>query len=107
MNKKPFEPLTLLSDGYNTVIDYVENDKELLEIGKRTKNFLSGFYSDFGLELLSTISYIMSEHNITDKDVILAKLAEWNDRKRSLFSNDKFVEIAINHIKENAPQHSI
>jgi len=107
MNKKPFEPLTLLSDGYNTVIDYVKNDKELLEIGKRTKNFLSGFYSDFGLELLSTISYIMSEHNTTDKDVILAKLAEWNDRKRSLFSNDKFVEIAINHIKENAPQHSI
>ena len=104
MNKKPFEPLTLLSDGYNSVKEYVKNDDELLEISEKTKKFLSGFYSDFGLELLSSVNYIISENNTTDKNVILRKLSDWNNRKRSLFSNERYVEIAIHHNKENAPQ---
>jgi len=101
MNKKPFEPLSLLSDGYDSVNDYIENDTELLKIGERTKRFLLGFYSDFGLELLSSVNYIMSENNTTDRNTILARLSGWNNRKRSLFSNEKYVDIAINHIKEN------
>jgi O-acetyl-ADP-ribose deacetylase (regulator of RNase III) len=107
MNKKPFEPLTLVTDGYKTVKNFVHNDPELLEIGEKTKKFLSGFYSDFGLELLSSVDYIISESGTTDSSEVLTKLANWNNRKRSLFSNEKYVDIAINHIKKNAPQQKI
>ena len=107
MNKKPFDPLTLLSDGYETVNKYINDNDELLDIAKKTTKFLNGFYSDFALELLSSVDYIASVNKTYDKDLIIKKLSEWNDRKRSLFSNEKYVEITINHIKNNAPQHCV
>ncbi len=107
MNKKPFEPITLIADGYNAVKEYIENDTELFEIARKTTSFLNGFYSDFALELLSSVDFIISENKICQKDFILTKLSEWNNRKRSLFSNDRYIEMAINHIKKNAPQHCV
>ena len=107
MNKKPFEPLTLLSDGYEMVNTYIHDNNELRDIAQKTTKFLNGFYSDFALELLSSVDYIASVNNTYDKDLIIKKLSEWNDRKRSLFSNEKYIEITVSHIKNNAPQHSV
>jgi O-acetyl-ADP-ribose deacetylase (regulator of RNase III) len=101
MNKKPFEPLTLVSDGYEIVRDYINNDPELLEISNKTINFLRGFYSDFALELFSSIDYLTIKNNTLDKDIISSKLEEWSDRKRSLFSDPKYINISINHIKNH------
>ena len=103
MNTKPFQPLTIIPDGYDYVKEYIEKDSELFEIGEKTKKFLSGFYSDFGLELLSSVDYIITKNNTLKVNEVMTKISEWNDRKRSLFSNSKYVEIAINHIKNNAP----
>ena len=47
MDKKPFEPLTLVADGYSTVKHHVESNPELLAIATKTIAFLKGFYSDF------------------------------------------------------------
>lgn len=100
MNKKPFEPLTLVSDGYETVKKHIENNTDLLEIAQNTINFLNGFYSDFALELFSSIDYLSTKNNTLDKEIISQKLEEWSDRKRSLFSNPKYIEISINHIQK-------
>ncbi len=99
MNKKPFEPLTLLPDAYETVKNYVESDNELSEIANKTIVFLRGFYSDFALELLSSIDYISMKENTLDKQTIARGLEKWNDRKRTLFSNPKYLEISIKHLK--------
>jgi O-acetyl-ADP-ribose deacetylase (regulator of RNase III) len=100
MNKKPFEPLTLVSDGYESVKNHIENNSELLEIAKNTINFLNGFYSDFALELLSSIDYLAIKNKTLDKQIVSQKLEEWSDRKRSLFSNPKYIAISINHIQK-------
>jgi O-acetyl-ADP-ribose deacetylase (regulator of RNase III) len=100
MNKKPFEPLTMVSDGYETVKNHVENNPELLEIAQNTINFLNGFYSDFALELLSSIDYISIQNGTMNKQIVTIKLEEWSDRKRSLFSNPKYIDISINHIQK-------
>lgn len=105
MNKKPFDPLTLVSDGYENVKEFVENDDELLKIANDTSKFLSGFYSDFSLELLSSISYIIEEKNIFDEKTISNELANWNTRKRSLFSNPKFIQMSIEHLKSFSMQN--
>ncbi len=107
MNKKPFEPLTLLSDGYEMVNTYIRDNDELRDITQKTTKFLNGFYSDFALELLSSVDYIVSVNKTYEKDLIIKELSEWNDRKRSLFSNEKYIEITVSHIKNNAPQHSV
>lgn len=100
MNKKPFEPLILIADGYETVKNYIESRSELLDIAKKTIEFLNGFYSDFALELLSSIDYLSKKHNTIDKQTVTQKLEEWNDRKRTMFSNPKYIDISTKHIQK-------
>lgn len=100
MNKKPFDPLTLVADGYDTVKSYIENKQELFLIAKQATSFLQGFYSDFGLELLSSIDYIATKDNTFEKTVIFQKLEEWSDRKRSMFSNPKYIDISLRHLQK-------
>ena len=100
MNKKPFEPLTLIPDGYDEVKKTVENDSELNLIANKTTTFLRGFYSDFSLELLSSLDYIAVENNSLVKESLQIKLNEWNDRKRSMFSNPRYINISIKRLQE-------
>lgn len=99
MNKKPFEPLTLISDAYDEIKSQVENNNELLKIARETISFLQGFYSDFALELLSSIDYISTKENTLDIQTISQSLEKWSDRKRNLFSNPKYIDISLKHIQ--------
>jgi hypothetical protein len=101
MNKKPFDPLTLVADGYETVKTYIENNAELKEIANKTTHFLNGFYSDFALELLSSIDFIIAENNTFDKQTITQKLSEWNNRKRSIFSNPEYINFTVDYLQQN------
>jgi O-acetyl-ADP-ribose deacetylase (regulator of RNase III) len=99
MNKKPFEPLTLVADAYEVVKTHVEDNPELLQIALRTINFLQGFYSDFALELLSSIDYISVLDGTRDKQIILEKLGNWNSRKRTMLSDARYMDISLKHLQ--------
>ncbi|MGB3453758.1 MAG: macro domain-containing protein [Moheibacter sp.] len=101
-DKKPFEEIGLVMDTENEVLDYLKNqpNQEYLEIAEKTKNFLDGFYSPFGLELLSTIDYISEKENTKDSEIIISKLNNWSNRKTELFSNRDFINIALGRINE-------
>lgn len=101
MNKKPFDPLTLVAGAFDTVKDHVEKNSELSEIANKTINFLSGFYSDFALKLLSSIDYVSTKENSFDKQVIAKGLEKWSDRKRTLFSNPKYLEVSLRHLQSS------
>ncbi len=101
MDKKPFEPLSLLPDAYNEVKEKVESSEELFTIAKATTQFLNGFYSDFALELLSSVDYIAQSNHILDKNLISNELEKWSDRKRSMFSDSKYLDISIKHLEKS------
>lgn len=101
MDKKPFETLDLVSDGFEKVEGYILSKPELVEIVNRTELFLDGFYSEFALELLSTVDYISLNKDTFDLEIIKSELEGWSERKRTLFSNDRFLNISINHLKEH------
>jgi len=102
MNKKPFESLTLVSDVIDEIESFVNSNTSLKEIADRTKAFLHGFYSDFGLELLSSVDYIMCMYG---KDIsvddIYTHLSEWSSRKEKLFHDKKYIELAKKHLLES------
>lgn len=100
-DKKPFEQLNLLIDAEKEVQDYINKDEDLKNIVVKTSKLLTGFYSSFGLELLSTVDYISQTHNISDKNDIKEKLNGWSDRKKTLFSNDRYIDISIHHLEKN------
>lgn len=100
MDSKPFEPLTLVNDGIDEVKNKIKSNKELLKIAEKTILFLEGFYSDYALELLSTVDYIMGLKETSDKGIIIKELNQWSSRKRSLFTDERYIDISLNHLKK-------
>jgi hypothetical protein len=100
MNKKPFDPLTLISDGYDTVKNQIQSNNELHDIADKTIRFLEGFYSDFALELLSSIDYLAVKDKTTDIKKIQKGIESWSSRKSTKFSNQKYLEISLKHIRD-------
>lgn len=100
-DKKPFEELGLIPNAefeVNTFLNMPENAKHK-NTTEKTKSFLKGFYSPFGLELLSTIDFIISEKNVKTLEAITKELENWSDRKKTLFTNQKFIQIAIKNLE--------
>jgi hypothetical protein len=103
MDKKPFEELGIMMDAETEVINYLSEFKNsnYLEIVNNTKQFLTGFYSAFGLELLSTIDFVAWKHQTKSLDDIILHLNEWSSRKRTLFSNQQFIKLALQKLIEH------
>lgn len=100
-DKKPFDELDLVMETEDYVTDYLKNHEELLGIVNRTKLFLNGFYSAYGLELLSSVDFIAHSSNNSDGDFIRQQLNNWSERKKILFSDERFVNISISHLKSS------
>lgn len=102
MDKKPFEELGIMMDAEADVNVYLNQPENLkyAEIVKNTKQFLSGFYSSFGLELLSTIDFLSIENRTKSFEILTEKLESWSNRKRTLFSHPKFVKLAITRLEK-------
>jgi len=98
LDKKPFEPIMLAANARKNVEGYVNNRPELESIAVATTRFLSGFYSDFSLELLSTIDYLMVTKQIDGVEKVKHALAQWSDRKRTLFNDDRYIDIALKRL---------
>ena len=103
-DKKPFEELGIMFDGENEIKKYLEQTDNITfnEIAYKTKAFLTGFYSAFGLELLSTVDYIISEKKVNTIEDVTRNIESWSDRKKSLFSNSKFLDLAITKVEKSS-----
>jgi predicted nucleotidyltransferase len=96
-DKRPFDELSLVMDAENEVERYMNEaeNQNYKMIAEKTKSFLKGYYSPFGLELLSTIDFIKTENQKSNAEEILKELEKWSDRKRTLFANPVFVNKAL------------
>ena len=103
-DKKPFDELSLVMDAEKDVLAFLTEKKEsdYLEIVDKTKQFLQGFYSAFGLELLSSIDFIAQKQGTHDAALIADQLSQWSDRKKTMFSNPNFVAIALKRLEKSA-----
>lgn len=102
-DKKPFEELGLVQDAEADIVDFLNKPEnaEYKAIVERTKMFLTGFYSTFGLELLSTIDFIITDKKVSTVEDITNQLQQWSSRKKTLFSNPKFIQIGIRNIQSH------
>lgn len=102
--QKPFEEIGLIMEAEKNVTHYLAQAEHssYLAIVEKTKHFLSGFYSSFGLELLSSIDYICKDDHQFDLKKIKTTLQSWNRRKAALFTDDHSLKVAIKHLRESA-----
>ena len=100
-DKKPFEELSLMMDAEQDVLAYLSKEEyqKELEIVRKTQEFLTGFYSNFGLELLSTLDFIVQKEQTKDLAKVKKSLDEWSNRKTQLFSNEVFIEKGLKKLE--------
>lgn len=100
-DKKPFEEVEMIMEGEVDVIRFLNQteNKKYLQIVEKTKTFLEGFYSNFALELLSTVDFIEREFQLKEESAIREKIENWSDRKKMLFSNPSFITKAVQQLQ--------
>ena len=111
MNQKPFDPIWIIPEAKQDVLTYMAlpENARYAEIVSRTKEFLRGFYSNFSLELLATVDYILKsdieliEWKSMNLDAVIDKvlndISRWSYRKQSLFGQEKYIRIVLEHLK--------
>lgn len=112
MQAKPFDELWMLPDTPSTIHEYLSREENMnyREIANRTKDFLRGFYSNFSIEMLATVDYIL-QHNdelenwkSLDGDRLYAAinsdLESWNNRKGRLFAHSKYLPKIVDHLSQ-------
>lgn len=99
-NKRPFEPFDLIHEKTPEIHDFVSHDILLSDIADSTCGFLDGYWDDFGLELLSSVDFLMSERPEATVEDIVTGLQGWSERKAKLFCDRESIEQAYYHVKK-------
>ena len=97
---KPFQEIWPVMEGEKEIEAYLNaaENARYKAIVQKTKKFLTGFYSSFALELLSTVDYILHNYHAISPEEVKDQLESWNNRKRTLFAKDSFIQLAYNHL---------
>ena len=105
MNNRPFDYIWLLDDTEEAVQKYFAESSgaaELLAICDRTKAFLRDYYSNYSLELLSSVDFLlesspslrdwrsMDEENVVD--TLTHEIQQWSRRKEQMFKKNQLKE---------------
>lgn len=110
LNNKPFDDIWLLPGTYEAVNEFLadEENRVYSQIAEHTKQFLSGYYSNFGLELLASVDFILQNQvkgqsldDDTIVQMVLDYIKNWNERKRRLFT-EKHIRDAVSYLKRNS-----
>jgi len=111
MSQRPFDPLWLMKDTRTLVNEYLDKpeNETYRAIAQRTLAFIEPFCSDYGVELLATIDYILmttpslahwredDEEKVID--ILCDELVAWNERKQRMFNDRRNVTLALQQVK--------
>lgn len=98
----PFQELNLDMSAEKKIEDYLNlpQNATYKTIAVKTREFLSGYYSSFGLELLSRIDYIRQTENVDTKQDITASLANSKTGKYTVVDNQDYVVLINTHLAD-------
>lgn len=78
----PDKPLTLVPGAVEEAAAFIAEHRETRERFDRVTALVEGFESPFGLELLSTVHWVMRHEPVHTLPDVVARTYAWNDRKR-------------------------
>lgn len=112
MENRPFDYIWLLDDAEQEAsrfIDEAKNAAQMKEICKKTKDLLRDYYSNYSLELLASVDYLLNNvpslhnwKNDDDNDVmdmLTVEIQNWSKRKEQLFKRN-YLSAAYHYLKE-------
>ena len=112
MNARPFDYIWLVDDAPDEANRYIDDneDKRLRSICEKTQQFLQGYYSNYALELLSSVDFLLDTNPALnnwqneDQDKVVDLLAQemllWSKRKEQLFTPE-LLDKAVVYLKQH------
>jgi O-acetyl-ADP-ribose deacetylase (regulator of RNase III) len=89
----PNKQLELVPGAVGDAQDFLRNDTKMQKRFDRVANLVEGFETPFGLELLSTVHWVMQKMGAHTPDEVIGKVYEWNPRKRQF--TEKQITLAM------------
>jgi O-acetyl-ADP-ribose deacetylase (regulator of RNase III) len=93
----PSKQLELVPGAIGDASALLDTSPETRERLDRVAKLVDGFETPFGLELLATVHWVVSEEGATGLDQTIARIHGWNARKR-MFS-PRQITLAYDHLK--------
>lgn len=78
----PDKPLTLVPGAVADASSFLAQHPDTRERFNKVATLVDGFESPFGLELLSTVHWVMKHESVTTLDDVVERVYAWNPRKR-------------------------
>lgn len=111
MENRPFDYIWLLEDAEKEANRFIDEykDVEVRSICTRTMAFLQDYYSNYSLELLSSVDFLLTtvpalknwkiddENDVIDELII--QIQQWSKRKEQMFKRSYLLE-AVRYLKE-------
>lgn len=78
----PDKQLQLVPGALEDAISFLQNKAETQARFEKVSNLVEGFESPFGLELLSTVHWVICEEHVQTMDEVVERIYAWNIRKK-------------------------
>ena len=111
MENRPFDYIWLLDDVEREASEFIAGDKNavlLKDICEKTKALLRDYYSNYSLELLASVDYLLNNvpelHNWKNDDddnvldILTEEIQNWSKRKEQMFRRN-FLREAYHYLK--------
>lgn len=91
----------LIKDAANQAGKYLKDDQEAFEHLEKVRGIIHGYETPYGLELLSTVHWVINSKPGIKDDVqkVVEEVDNWNERKRKIFK-EKHIEKAWEHLNK-------
>ncbi|MCU0427573.1 MAG: macro domain-containing protein [Candidatus Kapabacteria bacterium] len=98
----PDTEITIIEPNLSIVEEYVANNlqPEQRERMQQVLDFIEGFESPYGLELLATVDFALLEQPDYSLNDVQEHIANWTERKREIMK-PAHIQIAYRHIRES------
>ena len=94
----PDKQLDLVPGAVEDARAFLEGHPETQTRFGRVSELVEGFESSFGLELLSTVHWVATEHPLASGDELIARTYGWDYRKRQF--SERQIRLAIRVLRE-------
>lgn len=95
----PDKQLKLLPGAVEDAMVFLNDKRGTQENFTKVAQLVEGFETPFGLELLSTVHWVVKNENAKSVDEVIDKIYSWNDRKKQFTKRQ--IEIALDSLIKN------
>jgi len=96
----PDKQLELVPGAVSDASAFLKEDEEVRHRFDRVADLVEGFETPFGLELLSTVHWVVTRQGASSTDDVIAQTYAWSDRKRQFTPQQIKLALRILSTKE-------